>query len=81
MSVASPAFNAICWPRRIAAPAQRLLDQIFAAEEQLAPDSTALFDRSRRAGHRTAVALRDLQRVLGPDEVFLEYVLLDPTPT
>ena len=57
---------------------QRLLDQIFAAEEQLAPASTALFDSSRRLGTRRAIGLRDLQRVLAPDEVFLEYVMLDP---
>lgn len=57
---------------------QRLLDQIFSAEERLAPISTALFDRTRRAGPRKAVTLRDLQRTLGPDETFLEFALTDP---
>ena len=56
----------------------RLLDQIFTAEEQLAPVSTALFDRTRRTGPRRVVPLRDLQRALAPDEVFLEYTLLEP---
>ena len=57
---------------------QRLLDQIFTAEERLAPISTTLFDRTRRAGPRTPIALRDLQRALGPDEVFIEFALADP---
>ena len=56
----------------------RLLEQIFTAEEQLAPASTALFDRARRSDPRAAVGLRDLQRALGPDEVFLEFALLEP---
>ena len=47
----------------------RLLDQIFTAEEQLAPVSTALFDRTRRDGAANDVPLRDLQRALAQDEV------------
>ncbi|MEP6905455.1 MAG: CHAT domain-containing tetratricopeptide repeat protein, partial [Gemmatimonadales bacterium] len=57
---------------------QRLLDQIFTAEERLAPISTTLFDRTRRAGPRTAATLRDLQRALGPDEIFIEFALANP---
>ncbi len=57
----------------------RLLDQIFTAEEQLAPVSTTLFDSTRRGGPRKIVPLHDLQRALAPDEVFLEFALLDPT--
>ena len=56
----------------------RLLDQIFTAEEQLAPISTTLFDRTRRTGPRKIVPLRDLQRALAQNEVFLEYALLEP---
>lgn len=57
---------------------QRLLAQIFAAEEQLAPASTAFFDRARRTGTRTAPRLKALQSVLRPDEVFVEFALADP---
>lgn len=57
---------------------RRLLDQIFNAEEQLAPISTALFDRSRRAGPRTRIALRDIQRVLTSDELLLQFALTEP---
>lgn len=57
---------------------QRLLEQIFAAEEQLAPASTAFFNRSRRAGPRTAGTLRDLQTALRPDELFLQFASMDP---
>ena len=39
---------------------QRLLDQIFVAEEQLAPLSTELFNRTRTAARKPAT-LRDLQ--------------------
>lgn len=58
---------------------QRLLDQIFAAEERLAPLSTALFDRSRRGGLRTRVALTDLQRVLTSNELLIAFALVEPT--
>ena len=57
---------------------QRLLEQIFAAEEQLAPASTAFFDRSRRAGPRTAGTLRDSSLRSRPDELFFEFALMDP---
>ena len=57
---------------------QRLLAQIFAAEEQLAPASTAFFDRARRTGTRAAPRLRALQSALQPDEVFVEFALADP---
>ena len=57
---------------------QRLLAQIFAAEEQLAPASTAFFDRARRTGTRAAPRLSALQSVLRPDEVFVEFALADP---
>lgn len=57
---------------------RQLLDQIFRAEEHLAPASTTLFDRTRRAGPRTRIALRDLQRVLSSDELFLQFALTEP---
>jgi CHAT domain-containing protein/predicted negative regulator of RcsB-dependent stress response len=57
---------------------QRLLDQIFVAEEQLAPLSTVVFDRTRRASGRRPVTLRDLQRTLHPNELFLEFTLAEP---
>lgn len=57
---------------------RRLLDQIFDAEEQLAPASTAFFDRSRRGGPRSRIALRDLQRILRADELFLQFALAEP---
>jgi CHAT domain-containing protein len=56
---------------------QRLLDQIFIAEEQLAPLSTELFNRTRRAPRKPAT-LRDLQRALRADEVLLEFALAEP---
>ena len=56
---------------------QRLLDQIFLAEEQLAPISTELFNRTRTAP-RTAMTLKDVQRALRPDELLLEFALADP---
>lgn len=57
---------------------QRLLDQIFAAEELLAPASTAFFNRSTRTGTRTAPRISALQAALHPDEVFVEYALTAP---
>ncbi len=56
---------------------QRLLDQIFVAEEQLAPLSTELFNQTETAP-RKPVTLKDLQRVLRTDEVLLEFVLAEP---
>jgi len=57
---------------------RQLLDQIFVAEEQLAPISTELFDRSRHVGPREQVTLAGLQRVLRKDELFLEFALTEP---
>jgi CHAT domain-containing protein/tetratricopeptide (TPR) repeat protein len=57
---------------------QGLLDQIFAAEERLAPISTTMFDRTRRAGTRQPVPLRALQAALRNDEVFVEFAIADP---
>jgi len=64
---------------RATAPSQRqrLLTKIFATEEQLAPLATALYDRTRHHPRRT-IALRDLQRVLRPDEVCVDFALVDP---
>ncbi len=56
---------------------QLLLDQIFVAEEQLAPLSTELFKRTRTAPHKPST-LRDLQRALRTDEVLLEFALAEP---
>lgn len=57
---------------------QRLLADIFAAEEQLAPSVTAMFDRTRRQGDRPDVSLADVQRALRPDEVLVQYALANP---
>lgn len=57
---------------------QRLLDEIFAAEELLAPASTAFFNRSTRSGTRAAPRISVLQSALRPDEVFVEYALTEP---
>jgi CHAT domain-containing protein/Tfp pilus assembly protein PilF len=56
---------------------QRLLDQIFSAEERLAPVETELFN-STRINPRKAVTLKDLQAVLRSDEVVLEFALAEP---
>ncbi len=56
---------------------ERLLDQIFVAEEQLAPLSTELFNRTRTPS-RKPVTLKDLQRTLRADEVLLEFALTEP---
>lgn len=56
---------------------RHLLDEIFAAEEQLAPLSTELFTRTRTAP-RKPVALTQLQRALRPDEILLEFALAEP---
>lgn len=57
---------------------QRLLDQIFTAEEQLAPLATAVFDRTRVAAVRKPATIRTLQRALQPQELFLGYALAEP---
>jgi CHAT domain-containing protein len=56
---------------------QRLMDQIFVAEEQLAPLSTALFSQTRRTSPRKPVTLREFQRVLHANELFLEFALAE----
>lgn len=57
---------------------QRLLTDIFAAEELLAPASTTFFDRATRAGTRAAPRISALQGALRPDEVLVEFALADP---
>lgn len=57
---------------------RQLLDQIFDAEEQLAPVSTTMFERSRRGGPRTRIEVTQLQRVLASDELFLQFALTEP---
>lgn len=57
---------------------RRLLDQIFAAEEQLAPVSTEFFEGARRSTTRAAPSLARLRRALQPDEVFVEFALANP---
>jgi CHAT domain-containing protein len=57
---------------------ERLLDQIFIAEEQLAPLSTELFARSRRTP-RGVISLRNVQAALRPDELLFELALSEPT--
>lgn len=57
---------------------QRLLDQIFVAEEQLAPLTTAAFDKARGTSPRKPVSLPAFQRILGRDEVVLEFALAEP---
>jgi tetratricopeptide (TPR) repeat protein len=56
---------------------QRLMDEIFRAEEQLAPMTTELFTRARRTV-RGAITLRDVQGALRPDELLLEIALAEP---
>ena len=56
---------------------QRLLDEIFRAEEELAPAATESFIRTR-ASRRKPVTLPELQRQLRADEVFLEFALAEP---
>lgn len=58
-------------------PRRQLLDQIFAEEERMAPAATRLFARTRLPGGTRATTLSDLQRTLRPDELFLEFALLD----
>jgi CHAT domain-containing protein len=56
---------------------QRLLDEIFRAEEALAPMSTELFSRSRRSA-RAPITLRSVQSALRPDELLFEVALGEP---
>jgi hypothetical protein len=57
---------------------RQLLDQIFDAEEQLAPISTAMFEHRRRSGPRTRIGLSEFQRALASDELFLQFALTEP---
>lgn len=56
----------------------RLLDDIFVAEERLAPLTTELFTQASRSPRR-GVSLGRVQAALRPDEVLLEYALAEPT--
>ena len=56
---------------------QRLLDEIFRAEEALAPMTTELFARSRTSVRRP-VTIRAVQAALRPDEVLYEVALGEP---
>lgn len=55
---------------------QRLLDEIFRAEEALAPMTTELFTRARRSA-RSPVTVRAVQAALRPDEVLFEIALAE----
>jgi CHAT domain-containing protein len=57
---------------------QRLLDEIFRAEEALAPMTTELFARSRTSVRRP-VTIRTVQAALRPDEVLFELALAEPS--
>jgi CHAT domain-containing protein len=56
---------------------QPLLDEIFRAEEALAPMTTELFSRSRRSA-RAPVTLRAVQSALLPNELLFEVALGEP---
>lgn len=56
---------------------QRLLDEIFRAEEALAPMTTELFTRSRTSVRRPTT-IRAVQAALRPDEVLFEIALAEP---
>lgn len=56
---------------------QQLLDEIFRAEEALAPLTTELFARSRRSA-RAPVTLRGVQSALRPNELLFEVALGEP---
>lgn len=56
---------------------QRLLDEIFRAEEALAPMTTELFARADRSA-RAPVTVRAVQSALRRDEVLFEIALGDP---
>lgn len=57
---------------------QRLLDDIFVAEQQLAPAATELFAKRKGVGPRTPASLAELQSTLTDGELFLEFVLAEP---
>jgi len=56
---------------------QRLLDEIFRAEEALAPMTTELFTRARRSA-RSPVTVRAVQAALRRDEMLFEIALSEP---
>jgi CHAT domain-containing protein/Tfp pilus assembly protein PilF len=56
---------------------RRLLDQIFVAEEQLAPAETELFSGATGV-QRKPLTLQQVQRTLRSDEVLLEFALAEP---
>jgi CHAT domain-containing protein len=56
---------------------QRLLEEIFRAEEALAPMTTEMFARSRTSARRP-VTIRAVQAALRPDEVLYEVALGEP---
>jgi CHAT domain-containing protein len=62
---------------KASAERQRLLDEIMLVEEQIAPVATEVFMRTRVAARKPAT-LRELQRSLRQDEVFLEFALAEP---
>jgi CHAT domain-containing protein len=55
---------------------QRILDQLFEAEQVIAPATTSAYRWIRTAS--SPVQLEDLQRQLQPDEALIEYVLDEP---
>jgi CHAT domain-containing protein len=57
---------------------QRLLDEILAAEGQLAPITTELF-AAADAPARARITLSQVQRVLRADELLLEFALTEPS--
>lgn len=57
---------------------RRLLDRILAADEALAPMTTEVFDRTRRAAVTGESTLAAFQQVLKPNEVFLGFALAEP---
>jgi hypothetical protein len=57
---------------------RRLLDQIFVAEERLAPIATGLFASTERPA-RSAISIAQVQRALRSDELLVEYVLAEPS--
>jgi CHAT domain-containing protein/tetratricopeptide (TPR) repeat protein len=56
---------------------ERLLNEIFVAEEQMAPAATALFTHSRAVARRPV--LQDVQRALRADEVLIDFALAEPS--
>ena len=54
-----------------------LLDQIFAAEERMAPASTELFNETD-LGPRRPMALKEVKTSLRADELMLEFVISEP---